>query len=688
MEPCNEAKDARSSRLGRLSDILDKISTEEDVQALTRSMCDGLANTIQAPFGWVVTLDATRRLTSLPSSHTTDAALLERILTGSVAETVVALVSWVPVEGMTLILDEEGDAPDWLDAGACREAGLSRILLQPLAASAITEGLILIGSGSEMAGGELAADLKLFSTAASLAIQQALSFAELKRSEEDMVRHRTGRLRALRQWASTIDAMDSMFVITDRKGMVRRLNRSVADHLGLSFQDIIGQPMSSFFGQLPQIDESISGNIPKTAEVIVPFTEGIYELSCFPNLDPEGERIGVIFIFRDITEEKRIREHLLEAEKLSTLSGVLSGVAHEMNNPLAAVMGFAQLALELSTEPPVQECLTTVQVETEHVTRIVRNLLAFARRTRPIQAPVSLPEVIAGSTDLVSYELRVANIRLTTDVPNDLPDILGDQHQLNQAMVAILLFVAHATHRGNGKGTLEVLATKEAANRVQIRFLADGVSMTEGEIDSVFELPATGAQEESAERIGLAVAYGTVTQHGGTISATGGPGSGLSFLLEFPGLAAGDQQAELSPDDEPLDARGLQALVADDDEVAARLVSNVLQMAGATVDVVSDGEHAWESARDGDYDILVTDLRMPGMDGSELLSRLDEAGSPLARQAVMVTGDTMSLETTEFLEASGLPYLTKPFTLAAVRRAIRIVLSAKTAGEGESGDEG
>lgn len=678
MEPCNDAEVARSSRLGRLSDILDTVSTEDDVHALTRSMCHGLVDTIQAPFGWVVTLDATQRLTSLPSSHASDAALLDRILTQSLEKTVVALVSWIPVKGMSLTLDEGGDSPDWLDVEACRQAGLTHILLQPLAASAITEGLILIGGGPDVVSEELASELKLFSTAASLAIQQALSFAELKRSEEDLVRHRTGRLRALRQWASTIDAMDSMFVITDRNGMIRRLNRSVADRLGLSFKDIIGQPMDRFFGQIPQIEESISGIIPKTAEVIVPFAEGIYELSCFPNLDPEGERIGVIFIFRDITEEKRIREHLLEAEKLSTLSGVLSGVAHEMNNPLAAVMGFAQLALELSTEPPVQECLTTVQVETEHVTRIVRNLLAFARRTRPIQAPVSLPDVIAGSTDLVSYELRVANIKLTTDVPDDLPEVLGDQHQLNQAMVAILLFVAHATHRGTGKGSLEVSASREAANRVQIRFAADGVRLDEGEIDSVFELPASGAQEESTERIGLAVAYGTVTQHGGTLSAIGDPEGGLSFLLEFPGIAMGDHQTELSPDDETLDAQGLHALVADDDAVAARLVSNVLQMAGATVDVVSDGEQAWESARDGDYDILVTDLRMPGMDGSELLSRLDEAGSPLARQAVMVTGDTMSLETTEFLEASGLPYITKPFTLAAVRRAIRTVLSAKS----------
>lgn len=674
MERCNDTRDRRSQRLASLSGILDEIATHEDPKGIARIISTGIADCVHAPFCWVATLDATRRRSSSPSSHANDMLLLESVLTGPADETASNLVSWLPVEGMALSAEEGGDEPDWMDRSACMGAGLSRILIQPLASAGINEGFILLGGIPDVLNAELAADLKLFSTAASLAIQQALSFTELKRSEQDLVRHRTGRLRVLRQWASTIDAMDSMFVITDTEGVIRRLNRSVADRIGQSFQAIIGQPMSRFFGDLPQINQSISGLVPKTAEVTVPFIDGIYELSCFPNLDPEGERIGVIFIFRDVTDEKRIREHLLEAEKLSTLSAVLSGVAHEMNNPLAAVMGFAQLAQELNTEPAVEDCLPTVQVEIEHVTRIVRNLLAFARRSRPVRAPVSLAEILAASMDIVGYEMRVANIQLVTDVPDDLPTILGDEQQLKQAIVAILLFLAHSTRKGAGKGTVQVGASTISSNRVQVVVAAEGVRLSPEEISNVFVLPSTGAEEESADPVGLAMAYGTVTQYGGTLSASGQPDGDFKFFLEFPAITGAQSQTEMNLEDNVLDAVGLRILVADDDEVASRLLSNVLRMAGATVNVVADGQQALDSARTGRFDLLVTDLRMPGMDGDVLIERLREEKNPLATKAMVVTGDILSRETTEFLQISGLPHLTKPFTLAAVRRSIRKVL--------------
>jgi len=576
---------------------------------------------------------------------------------------------------MLLSIREGEDLSGWLDAPSCLEAGIESVLVQPLSASGITEGFILLGGpdGSFDKPG-LAVDLRMFATAASLAIHQALSFAELKKSEEDLEKHRTGRLMALRQWASTIDAMDSMFVITDTQGTIKRLNRSVADKLNLKFQTIIGQPMSSFFGPLPQIDESIRGLIPKTAEVTVPFTEGTFELSCFPNIDPEGVRIGVIFIFRDITEDKRIREHLIEAEKLATLSAILSGVAHEMNNPMAAVMGFAQLAEELNADPAVNDCLTTVQVESEHLARIVKNLLVFARRSQPLHAPVSMAEVTTKTVDLVGYEMRVADIRVEARVPDELPGVLGDEQQLQQAMVTILLHIAGSTRRGAGSVSVTIEASAAASNRVGIKITAHGLPFVPSEASRMFDLPSTDSVDGGAGGVGLAMAYGIITQHGGRLAASIPRDDELVFFMELPGMADMDSQIETLPDDESLDASGLCALVADDDEVAARLVSNVLRMAGASVDVVSDGKRAWESAHVKGYDLIVTDLRMPGMDGDELLTRLGSEGHNLARRALVITGDTLSHKTREFIEETGLPYLMKPFTLAAVRRAIRGIL--------------
>ncbi len=482
-------------------------------------------------------------------------------------------------------------------------------------------------------------------------------------------------LRVLRQWASTLDAIPDLIVIADLDGVVTRVNRAVADRLGMSFKEIIGRPMSGLFGDLP-VPAPMAGGLTRISEVTLPFAEGRFQMSCFPNFDPDGQRIGVIHVFRDITEEKRVQERLLEAEKLATVSAVLSGVAHEMNNPLAGVLGFAQLAQELCSDPAVTECLTTVQAEADRVSRIVRNLLAFARRSQPTHRPVPWSDVVDRTRDLLAYEMRLARVTLATEVPDDLPPVLGDLQQLEQVLVSILLLAIRDSMRRKEGQDVCVRARRGVGGRVRVEVETEGPTLTQDQVAHLLDLTGVAGAEVPPGEVRLALARGFVSQHGGRIGVSSRPGGGLAFALELPAAEAVEDAEEASREDVVLDASGMRALVADDDEVTARLIANVLRMAGAHVDVVDDGKTAWARLRERRYDLLVTDFRMPGMDARDLLARLAAEGRREARRAVLVSGDTLNRETEAYVEASGLPFVAKPFTLAAVRRAIRKALAA------------
>ncbi len=470
-----------------------------------------------------------------------------------------------------------------------------------------------------------------------------------------------------------------MIVIADLDGVVTRVNRAVADRLGMSFQEIIGRPMQALFGDLP-VPAPMAGGLTKSLDVTLPFAEGLFQLSCFPNFDPDGQRIGVIHVFRDITEEKRVQERLLEAEKLATVSAVLSGVAHEMNNPLAGVLGFAQLAQELCSDPAVNECLTTVQAEADRVSRIVRNLLAFVRRSQSTHRPVPWSDVVERSRDLLAYEMRLARVTLQTEVPDDLPPVMGDLQQLEQVLVSILLIAIRDSMRRKEGQRIDVRARKGTGGRVRVEIETEGPSLTPDQASHLLDLPGLAGSEEPPGGVGLALAHGFVSQHGGRIGVSPRPDRGLAFTLELPAAEVADGGEEAFREEVALDASGLRALVADDDEVAARLIAKVLRMAGAQVDVVDDGKAAWARLCERKYDLLVTDFRMPGMDARDLLARLAAEGRREARCVVLVSGDTLNRETEAYVEASGLPFVAKPFTLTAVRRAIRTALAALPTG--------
>lgn len=476
------------------------------------------------------------------------------------------------------------------------------------------------------------------------------------------------RIRLLREWASTLDAMQELIVITDLNGVIRRVNRAVADHLGLPFQEIIGQQMSRFFGEFG--DPTQTSTSP--SEVTLPFCEGLFAHSRFPNFDPDGERIGVIHVFRDITEEKRVRERLMEAEKLSTLAAVLSGVAHEINNPLAAVLGFAQLAYELSTEPEVKDCLQTVQTEAENVSRIVKNLLAFARRSRPRVTRVPLSEALSRARDLLAYQMRLAKVTLTLSVPEDIPDILGDLEQLEQVFVALLLFVTREARRQKEGLGIRVTAKGIGPSRVSVLIDIDRPFMEVRNLQALLDFEWALTQDRDRGGLSLAIANSIVTQHGGRLEV-GPSGQGVCFAVELPAVEPLEEGLE-GLDNGTFDLTGLRILVADDDAVSARLLSRILATAGASVEVVSDGESAWERLSSSTYDVFVTDFRMPGLDAKDILSRLWALQRPEAQRTVIVTGDILNQEVEDFLAQSGLPTISKPFSIKAVRKAVTEVL--------------
>jgi len=600
--------------------------------------------------------------------------LLVRLIPKGVPAVVQATHAVAQGPGRVLRIGARSRPPAWLDREECANAGIERALWQSLDSGGELAGVLLLaGIPAAWDSRERLEQVWLLSTTAVLAMEREWSRAQRRRVEDEVVHSQNGRLRVLRQWASTLDAMPELIAIADLNGVITRVNRAVAERLGLRFQQIIGRTVNDLFGPLPVPAAAAGMGLAQVSEATLPFTEGLYQLSCFPNFDPDGQRIGVIYVFHDITEERRVRERLLQAEKLQTLSAVLSGVAHEMNNPLAGVLGFAQLAAELNQDPAVAECLDTVQAEADRVSRIVRNLLDFVRRSRPTQRPVSLADVIVRTRDLLAYEMRLSRVSLEVSMPDDLPAVFGDAQQFEQVLVSIFLLAIHDSARRKEPQQIR-LAARESGGRVLVEVETQGPTLEPAQVAHLFELSGDAGRGEADREMGLALAYGIVSQHGGRLGVLPMPEGGLRFSLELPAATEVSEAADPREEEPAFEAGGVRALVADDDESAARLIEQVLRRAGARVDLVSDGRMAWERLREREYDLVVLDFRMPQVDARELLSRLQAAGRREAHRVVLVSGDTLNRETNEFVERSGLPFVAKPFALTALRRAIRRVL--------------
>ena len=392
----------------------------------------------------------------------------------------------------------------------------------------------------------------------------------------------------------------------------------------------------------------------------------------------DGLRIEALM--RDVTERKRLEDQardlyhqLLQAEKLAALGQTISGVAHELNNPLATILTWAERLSQRDVDAQMRRGLDTILGESERAAKIVRNLLTFARKRHTTRAMVDLNQIVRETLALRAYEQRVTNITILEALPAGLPLVFADPHQLQQVLLNLIINAEQAMIGANGRGTL-ILRTWHEPDRdaVVLEVNDDGPGVPDEVQPRIFDPFFTTKDVGKGTGLGLTVAYAIVQEHGGRINLKSQQGGGASFFLELP---AGDgplKPAQPAQIERPSNAAaGARVLVVEDEAALGAAVAESLQDDGFVVERASDGLEALELVRGQHFDLIICDLKMPRLDGTQFYRELETGQPDAARRVMFVTGDVAGTDAERFLEETGCRWLAKPFRLKDLLRAAR-----------------
>jgi PAS domain S-box-containing protein len=398
-------------------------------------------------------------------------------------------------------------------------------------------------------------------------------------------------------------------------------------------------------------------------------------------------------LIRDVSERKKRddqlrdgRYQMLQAEKMAALGQTISGVAHELNNPLATILSWAERLAERNVDDKTKQGLEVILGEAERAARIVRNLLTFARKRQTTRAMVDLNQVVRETLALRAYEQKVSNVQVVEALAAGLPEVFADGHQIKQVLLNLLINAEQACIGANGRGTI-VVRTSHDTDRgsAVLEVNDDGPGIPEERQRKIFDPFFTTKEVGQGTGLGLTVAYAIVQEHSGRIwleSKTATGPSVKSFTSFFVELPISGQHLNAPPADRPaqqpisLDAfKGLRVLVVEDEPALAVAVSEALEDAGFKVDRAGDGEEGLTRLTEANYDLIVCDLKMPRIDGMQFYRAMAAATPALARRVIFVTGDVAGTDAERFLEETGCRWLSKPFRLGDLLRAARDTLS-------------
>ncbi|MEX2227661.1 MAG: ATP-binding protein [Dehalococcoidia bacterium] len=378
------------------------------------------------------------------------------------------------------------------------------------------------------------------------------------------------------------------------------------------------------------------------------------------------------------SQTRLVQERLLQSEKMSSVGQLVSGVAHELNNPLTGIMGFAQLLLLRDLGDVERRHVETIYSEAERASKIVSNLLTFARRRKAQKELANLNTLIERVLELRNYDLRVRNIEIDSAMDAALPETMLDTNQVQQVLLNIIINAEQAMRGDGGEGHLRI-GTKAERGVIVASFADTGPGMNAETLRRIFDPFFTTKDAGEGTGLGLTISYGIIEDHGGRIWAESEIGRGTTFFIELPMLSGGSAPAP-APEapavrvSAPGDT-GRRVLVVDDEESIKELLTNVLEMDNHRVVLASNGREALELVRREAFDLIISDIKMPVMGGAELYQRLHDESHPLATRMIFVTGDTVAAETRAFLQGVQNPVLSKPFRLRDVRETVQAVLA-------------
>src|SRR5213593_124726 len=335
---------------------------------------------------------------------------------------------------------------------------------------------------------------------------------------------------AKREWEKTVDAISQAICIVDAHGTVRRANRVFADLIQTAVTAIPGRP---WLGLLPPawsdpVARAIAEPSASTAEIRA--GERTLLLTAIPMAEPGS----AVLVFEDQTDRRRLQEQLIQSEKMSAIGQLIAGVAHDLNNPLASVVGFSDFLAEAGDVPPsLQEPLQVIRQEAERAATIVKNLLSFARSQEGERKLKHIKPILESTLELLRNQLMAHKVEATLEVEAGLPEVEVNGNQIKQVFVNVINNACQAVAGDAASGRIWI-AARRARDGLAVSVTDSGPGMTEEIAARVFEPFFTTKGEGEGTGLGLSISQGIVKEHGGRISLVTKPGAGATFTVELP----------------------------------------------------------------------------------------------------------------------------------------------------------
>ncbi len=536
----------------------------------------------------------------------------------------------------------------------------------PLRSRGIVIGTLIITDPRE--GTFVAEDIRLLST---LATHAAVVIANARFFE--IVR------RAKDQWETAFDALSEGIAVVDDEGRVRRSKRALASLLGMPLQNVVGTPLAgALLGKSNVLHELLAATRrgERSAPLVArsePLRRALrVNVARIPGAPMEH---SIVVMVEDVTEQQALETQLVQSEKLAAVGQLVSGVAHELNNPLTSIAGLSEFLLEQKELGKKDRGhLQVIQEQAERASRIVRNLLTFARKGSAERVPVDLNDVIRRTLSLTAYDLKLKDITVERELSGALPEVLGDRHGLQQVVLNLITNAAQAVGENPRERPREITVSTWFDGQVHLRVADTGPGIPDEIAQSVFTPFFTTKEPGKGTGLGLSITYSIVESHGGQITLEPrGSHGGAAFRVDLPAAPADAARPALTPaHGTPLPSASPAVkrtiLLVDADPAVQRTIKALFARDGHDVEVAGDPQHAIDLALRGGFDLVITDARAmaPGKRGTLLAEELVSRMPALRDRIIVATGDVRPA-TEETLARLGVRYVRKPFNLRDLR---------------------
>jgi len=478
--------------------------------------------------------------------------------------------------------------------------------------------------------------------------------------------------RSKQEWETAFNSLAEGIAVVGTGGTVLRANSSLARMAGIPEAQLIGQQFSAaLFGRSEAVDAVLDaargGERPAPLVTRSAAIERVLRLTAAPLGGTDDK--AIVALLEDVTDQQAMEAQLIHNEKMAAVGQLVSGVAHELNNPLTSIAGLTELLLERGPLPDFpREHLRVIHDQAERAGRIVRNLLTFARKGTPEKALVDLNDVVSRTSLLIAYEMKLRGIELVSRLSPAPLTVMGDRYELQQVLLNLVTNAVQAVgDLPDAQPRVISVETQRAGEQAQLVVSDTGAGVPADLVPYLFTPFFTTKEPGKGTGLGLSLSYGLVESHGGRLSYAQGAGGGAQFTIALPyvsGETADDSRA-------PVRAAPRRILVVDDDPAVHRLVSALFAPDGHAVDTARGGPQAMTLLESRSYDLVLADASaMAGPDQSFVRAVLAAHPEWEGRVAVAVSNGRG--------DAGGVGRrISKPFNLRELRALAEEVMTAE-----------